>query len=227
MLRGRIVNQIPNRGVVIETNGSLLEAIWSSGVDGHGKLKVIAETAAEPLQVQQLGEDTSEHVLVTGAITQLDSLKKAARNNVSGLIAGSISSDLRAVAETFQFPIIITDGIGTQGMAKPIFQLLQESDACDASLFCKVQSDFHSRPAIIIPKSEKPKIETPRAHESIKVGRIVRILRPPYSSQAGEVVRLYTMSKTTAIGTRAHGADVKLEDGHVIFVPFANLDLMM
>jgi hypothetical protein len=43
----------------------------------------------------------------------------------------------------------------------------------------------------------------------------------------GTVVALYSHPRLTAIGTRAQGADVELQNGEVVFVPYTNLDLII
>jgi len=59
------------------------------------------------------------------------------------------------------------------------------------------------------------------------VGQKVRILRAPYASQVGEVVRLYQLAQNTSVNIKAHGVDVQLADGQVIFIPGKNFDTIV
>jgi hypothetical protein len=111
-------------------------------------------------------------------------------------------------------------------MAEPIFKMLQESDSREVTLFGGDQASEYRRPEIIILQSAIPTVDSDRTPEPIRVGQSVRILRPPYSSQVAEVVRLYARAQMTLVGTKAHGADVELTDGRIVFVPYANLDAM-
>jgi hypothetical protein len=43
----------------------------------------------------------------------------------------------------------------------------------------------------------------------------------------GIVTALYSHPRQTAIGTREPGADVALQNGEVVFVPYTNLDLII
>jgi hypothetical protein len=227
MVQGRVINQIPNRGVVLEIHGSLVQAIWGSGKEGYGKIKVAAETADAPFTAEQMGPDVVGHILVVGKGGQLEAFQRAEESSVRGIIAGSITADIYQVASSFAFPVVVTDGIGDQSMTQPIFQLLQQAVGREVSLFGRAQDHGGNRPEIIIPRPATPGVEPPPSHKPLAVGQTVRLLRSPYNNQIGKVVRLYQRAKTTPIGTRAHGADVKLSDGHIVFVPYANLDAII
>jgi len=227
MLKGRVISSIAvDRGVVIETTGSLIQAMWGSGQEGYGTIKIASETAHASLNVNGLNGETAGRILVTGKIDGVDILARAEEGNVRGLIAGSMPATICQMAASFSFPVILTDGIGDQSMAQPIFQLLQASEGREASLFGQLQDHSGNRPEIIIPLEAGPGVEAPPLNKPIAVGQTVRILRPPYSSQVGQVVRVYRHAQMTPIHTRAHGVDVRLADGHVVFIPSANLDII-
>ncbi len=135
-----------------------------------------------------------------------------------------MSAGLIEAAKKLPFPVLLTDGIGGQRMAEPIFNMLQASDSQDVTLFGSQQTGEYGRPEIIILQSALPQRAAESTPAPIRVGQMVRILRAPYSSETAEVVRLYARAQTTLVGTKAHGADVKLTDGRVDFVPYANLD---
>ncbi len=227
LIPGQVTNQIPNRGVVIETTGSRVQAVWSSSKEGYGKIKVVTQTAAESMNNSHLNEETSKHILVAGKITDLEVLKNAAKIKTQGLIVGSMPASLCQAANSLPFPVLITDGIGSQDMAEPIFRLFQKSRDREAALFGHMNEDWESRPEVILPLTGPPKNQSSGSHDSITIGKTVRILRQPFAGQVGKVARLYNYSQTTQIGTTYHGADVKLSDGRNIFVPFANLDVII
>jgi hypothetical protein len=228
MMHSRVVSQRQGRGVVLEADGSHIQAIWSSGKEGYGKLISVVNDSRDALSADSLRDDMSGHVLVAGSIDDRRGLRRALEIDVRGLIAGSITAELCQLASSLPFPIIITDGIGHQSMAQPIFQLLVESEEQEASLFGR-NDEFSSndRPEIIISLSATPKIDAPPSQQPLGVGQTVRILRAPFNSLVGEIVRLNTHLRTTNIGTKVHGADVRLPDGQVVLVPFANLDVII
>jgi hypothetical protein len=227
MVQGRIVSQVLNRGVVIEVSGSLIQAVWGSGKEGYGKIKVVTETADMPFTAEHVSGEVLDHAIVVGRVTELSALKAAEENDVRGLIAGSMPTALCQRARAFSFPIILTDGIGNQGMATPIFQLLRESEKREATLFARPPDRSGRRPEIVIPLAASGATEPPPSRQPLAIGQTVRVLRPPYASQVGKIVKLYTHLQPTPINTRSHGAKVKLTDGQVVFVPYANLDAII
>lgn len=224
MLRGRVVRIIMDRGVELEVNGSLVEAVWGSGKEAYGNLKLVTRTADAPLTSEMLDLETSNQILVVGHLDDAEVLEQAEQNEVRGIIAGSIRADILSAAEAVSFPVLITDGIGQQRMAAPIFQLFLQAEKQEATLFG--QSDRTRRPEIIIPQSGTSTAPA-RGTEPLTVGQAVRILRAPHSNEVGEIVRLYERTRTTAVLSPTHGADVQLPDGNITFVPFANLDTLI
>jgi hypothetical protein len=136
-------------------------------------------------------------------------------------------SRLIANLERFRFPVMITEGFMGQPMAEPVFQLLQQAEGREASLFGQGDSAEGSRPEIIIPLPVSQPLETVSAQApAMGVGDQVRILRAPYASQVGKVVAVHVQPRRTRIGILTTGADVALANGEVVFIPIANLDLL-
>ncbi|MCP4426210.1 MAG: hypothetical protein GY803_17100 [Chloroflexi bacterium] len=227
LVHGRVVNRVANRGIVLEINGSRIQAVWDSGKEGFGAIHVAAKTAVAPLTTNQLKEEITNRVLVTGKITQAETLETAQRAGVSGLIAGSITADLIPAARAVNYPVFAANGIGEQGMTPQIFQLLQESEARDVALFNSPPNHSGVRPEIIIPLEAVPGEDLPPVGRPLAPGQTVRILRPPFENRVGVVAHLHKHSQTTSIGIKAYGADIKLPDGRLVFAPIANLDAII
>ncbi len=227
LAKGRVVNRIANRGVVLEINGSRIQAIWDSGKEGFGVIHTTAATADAPFAAAQLEDDVNNRILVTGKITQADVLEQAEQAGVSGLIAGSIAAHLLPVAMAASYPVFVTDGIGEQGMLPQVFQLLQQSEARHVALFNSPPNQSGIRPEIVIPLEAVPGADLPSAGRPLVVGQSVRIVRRPFDNQVGVVVNLRKRAQMTPIGSRAYGADIKLSDGQVVFAPIANLDAII
>ena len=227
LARGRVVNHLGNRGVVLEINGSRIQAIWNSGKEGYGTIHVAVETAVTPFTGSQIYADVAKQVLVTGIVKDVEALEQAERAAISGLIAGSITADLLPLAKSVSFPVFITNGIGEQGMAQPIFDLLQKSEAREVALFAPPQGQSGSRSEIIIPLEVVSKDIVPPVDRPLTVGQAVRIIRPPYENQTGSVKQIFNRKQLTTIGTRVHGVEIKLVDGTAVFVPIANLEVII
>ncbi|RMG91757.1 MAG: hypothetical protein D6706_17860 [Chloroflexi bacterium] len=227
MVSGRIINQIPNRGVIIETHGALIQGLWSAGEDTFGKLMVIARTTDSRFVAAHLRAETSGHILVAGRVDDPDVLFKAEENGVRGVITGSVTATVAEAAHKLIMPIVAIDGIGKMGMTEPAFQLLKEMDGEETSLFTGISTDRTNRPEIIIPAPMQPGVEAPKVRKGISVGQQVRILRAPYAGKVGVVTRLYKHVQQTGIHTVAYGADVKLDDEHEVFIPYSNMDVLV
>ena len=225
LMKGTVSRVISERGVVIETNGALIQARWGSGREGYGRITVVAEEADEALRDEHIGIDARGTILVAGHVDTVDVLTKAEENSVRGVIVGSVSSGIIDALAEVRFPILVTDGFAGQPMAAPIFRLLQQSENREASLFGRMDN---GRTEIVIPLPASARQEAPPpAVQTVTEGQQVRILRAPYAGQVGRVVTVHNRAQSTAIGLRMTGADVALDDGSVVFVPFTNLDLLI
>ncbi|MDT8304471.1 MAG: hypothetical protein RRC07_00935 [Anaerolineae bacterium] len=226
MVEGTVHSIRPGRGVVIATSGAVIQAAWATQQEGYGRLR-IAAAGDSPLRERHIDADVRGTVLVAGCLTDVQALKAAEDNSARGVIVGSAPASLLPALHTFRFPIMITEGFMGQPMAEPLFQLLQEAEGRDASLFGQSNTSGGSRPEIIIPMPATQPLQTgaPEAAD-VKVGDRVRILRAPYASQVGKVVAVFTQPRRTSIGIQTPGADVELPDGEVVFIPDANLDLL-
>ncbi len=228
MVSGNIVNYIADRGAVIETKGCLIQGIWGSGKDSLGNLKIATRTSDTALSSGKLKDVQEGQILVAGRLDREDVLEKAAEANINGIIAGSITANLYQISPQYPYPILITDGIGLSGMTPSIFNLLQDLEGKECSVFAKYDAANNERPEIIIPQeAETPGTTATPLYKPLDVGNSVRILREPYNGLVGEVVKLYNHSQTTSINIKAPGADVKLTDGTIVFVPANNLDVFI
>ena len=222
MMHGHVVDFIANRGVLIEAKGTLIQGSWSTDREGFGAIRLVAGGPDEPLRSEHIDVDARGAILVTGRIDRGDVLEEAEENSVRGVVAGSAPATLIRALHHVRFPIVLTEGFGREGMAGPIFDLLGQSEGRDASLFAARSA----RPEIVIPLPAPQQEEATARPEPVTVGRRVRVLRAPHAGTVAEVVAVHTHSQSTAIGLRAAGAEVALSDGKVVFVPFANLDLI-
>lgn len=229
MMQGRVAALVGGRGVVLETSGSLIQAIWDNGQEGYGKIKVVASSPMAPLVVGQIGPEARETIVVAGHLNNLELLQQAEVIGLRGAVFGSAPAELCQALAHFSFPVFLTDGIGFQPMAEPIFELLQQSEEREASLLSRVSQRLGSRPEIIIPLPAAGALaeSLPNQIVPLAVGQTVRLLRAPYSSLTGEVVALYNQARPTATGLRLPGADVKLSNGEVIAVPYTNVDVIL
>lgn len=225
LVPGHITDVIAKRGVVLEVTGSVIEGVWSSPHEANGRLQLTIRSPQAPLYPEQITEESRGSIVVSGFLEDPNVLHRAKEHEVAGIIAGSITADIVALAPDMPFPILVTDGIGQQDMSPVVYDLLQQGDGQEVAIFGKL-SRKHPRPELVIPAEETSfaTSESDQNNLALHLGQTVRILRAPYNGQLGEVVKLYNRAKTTGIQTRAHGADIRLPDGTSVFIPYANLD---
>ena len=224
LVAGRIVSYIGNRGVTIETSGSLIQAAWGSGNEGVGRLKLVSNTADAMLTPDQLSVDVTGQVLAIGCLNNLELFHQAEDFGVRGLIVGSATAELCRAGEASPVPLIVTDGIGTGGMSPPIFELLQQANGRSVSLFGAYDARAGQRPEIILPQAASLGLDATTVKKTLVPGQLVRILD---AGQVGTITHIYHRLQSTTIGIKTPGVDVKLSDGQIIFVPTANLDVIV
>jgi hypothetical protein len=228
MMQGVVTSIVSNRGAILESQGSLIQALWDSGYEGYGKICFVATQPEASLSESELTADIHGCIVVSGRIDSVTTLRHLEEGGARGLIAGGASAEVTQAAGAYSFPLFLTDGIGPSPMAEPIFRLLQQSEGREASLFSRDAERPGSRPEIVIPvKASAEADKGGSGPPAVAVGRLARILRAPYASQVGRVVGLHDTPRLTALGLRASGADVQLLGGEIVFVPYANLDLIV
>jgi hypothetical protein len=226
LVAGRIVSYVSNRGVMIETSGSLIQAVWGSGHEGVGQLKIVANTPNAVLSPEHLNLDVTGQVLVIGSLNNLELFHRAEDLGVRGLIVGSASAELCQASQSSPLPLIVTDGVGVSGMSSPIFQLLQQADGRSVSLFGDYNSEAGQRPEIILPQAAALGVDAVTVKKTLEPGQLVRILGKTKAVQVGTVKHVYNRLQQTAVGMKVPGVDVELPDGQTMFVPMANLDVI-
>ncbi len=227
LMAGNVVNFIPDQGVVLETSGSLIQGVWANGREGFGAIRNVSMMPDFSLTADHIDDDDSENILAAGKIDRLDTLTQAEFVGVRGIIAGSMSAELCRASLSLSYPIILTEGAGRQAMSLPIFELLQEMERKPASLFGRYRAEEGQRPEIVVAQPATVGTEAPKLVRSVETGQKARILRAPFASQVGEVVRLYQLAQKTPVNMKAHGVDVQLPDGRVVFIPGKNFDTIV
>ena len=227
MVHGRVVNYETNQGVSLEIVGALIQAVWAVGDITMGTLHLTTDQPYGPLQAENIPDNITNLVLAAGTINDAELLANLADQNVRGLIAGSMPSHICETAASLGLSIILTDGIGKQCMAEPIYQLLHELVDEDVSLFTEYNPVIGERPEIIVPRPGVPKIESSPYNKPLTVGDLVRIIKPPYPSQIGIIVKLLNNKQSTVGSIKVNGAIVRQTNGQEMFVPTANIDLFI
>ena len=223
---GTVVEVIPNRGVMIQTAGALVQGIWGNGRIDSGSLVNIAEKPDGVLTADRLDVSLRGSVLLAGMVKDAETLKAAAELPVRGLILSSIYPSFLPVAREMRYPIVVTDGFGPVPMNSAAFRLLSTNSKRDVTVNAEVYDRYSgARPEVIItlPVNDPP---APRNVETFAPGLQVRLRRPPFMAAIGTITAMKPGLTTLPSGLHARAADVKLDNGENVVVPLVNLEVV-
>lgn len=228
LVRGTVISAMAGYGVVIETYGAMIQAAWGSGKEAFGVIKVVTAGASDPLTADDIDVGCRGAILIGGGMLDEGALRQATQMQVRGLVAGSMHARLAEATYDLPYPVVITEGLGTLPMAEAIFALLKSNEGRECALDGRTPGGADGgRPDIIIPlpvNSAPPPL--PVHGSPVRVGSRVRALRAPYTGAVGEVRVLHDRARPLPIGEHLPGAEVDLEGHGVVFVPYANLELI-
>lgn len=238
---GKVVDIIPNEGVIIDTNAAFIQGIFGISGEKHGQLKVIVDSPDETLTDQMI---TSEHrgkIIVGGSFITLEAMRKAIEKGVTGIVVGGINAaDLTnflgyriGVAITGEEDIgttlIVTEGFGRMRMSYRTFEYLRSSDGQEVAINGATQIRAGVlRPEVIIPHpyQRAEKSEVSELGGGMKPGTPVRIIREPYFGRLGTVVSLPVELQRAETESLVRVVEVELEDGGNVMVPRANVEII-
>ena len=237
---GKVIEVLPTEGAVIETNAAFIQGIFGVGGETHGKIKVAVDSPDKELTADYIRSEDKGTILIGGSRVTLEALKKAAEVGASCIVTGGILyKDLTTllggeigVAITGQeevgFTLIITEGFGKMMMSQRTFNLLRRFEGYMASVNGATQIRAGVlRPEIVI--SHKGGYEQAHSEEldaGIVLGTTVRIIGQPYFGVIGRVVRLPAELQQVETRSYVRVLDVELEDGRVVTVPRANVEII-
>ncbi len=240
---GRVVEVIPQQGVVVETDCSLVQGIFGIGGETWGEIVMAVTSPDEELTPRHLIPDMKGKVVVGGSFVSSDGLARAKEIGVAGLVVGGIhDKDLRVLlgydlgvaitgTEQVGFTLILTEGFGAIPMAGKTFMLLSAHKGQPASISGATQIRAGViRPEIIIPK----RAETSSDHgtvaesqrEGIRIGDQVRIIRDPLFGKIGEVSSLPFDLQKIPTESDVRVMEVRFGDGSTAVIPRTNIELI-
>jgi hypothetical protein len=226
-LSGQIMQIVPERGVVIQTAGALIQGVWGNGRIETGMLVNLMEKPDSVLEVGRLDVSLRGSVLLAGMVRDAETLRAAAELPVRGLILSSLQPSLIPFALQMRYPILAMDGIGKLPMNSAAYRLLTTNAQREATVNAEMFDRYSgARPEVIVPLPVSVEPAQPNDMETFAPGQQVRLRAAPHFGMIASLVRLHTGSVTLPSGLRAHAADVRLENGEEILVPLANLEVV-
>jgi len=240
-VRGRIENVIEAEGVVVATQGALVQGIFGIGGETFGRLQMACTSASDVITADMISDEHRGTVLVGGSLVTGDALKKAISAGVKAVVVGGFDDkDLRTFlgrdlgvaitgSEELGITLVVTEGFGRIDMAERTFQLLKSRQGMEASVNGATQIRAGViRPEVIIPgeqlssESEAPEQTRP----GLSIGTPIRMIRQPYFGRLAKVVDLPAELTVLESGSKARVLEVELDDGRHAMVPRANVELI-
>jgi hypothetical protein len=224
---GTVVEVIPERGVVIQTAGGLVQGVWGNGRTASGLMVNLMETPEGELSAGRLDVSLRGSIILAGKIKNAETLEVAGELPVRGLILSSISPALLSKAREMRYPIMVTDGFGSLPMNSAAYKLLSTNAKRDVTINAEMFDRYTgARPEVIIPLPTASDPPALREVDTFAPGLQVRMRRPPFMGMIGSIVSLKPGLTTLASGLRAPAAEVKLENDKIVIAPLVNLEVV-
>ncbi len=237
---GKVVEVIPEEGVIIETQAALVQGIFGVGGERYGEIKVVVNSPRDVLTAEQIDSSCKDKIVVGGSLVTLDALHKAGEVGATGVVAGGIvDTDLIeylgydigvAITGTEDIPItvVLTEGFGEIRMAEKTFSMLNELNGKMASINGATQIRAGvMRPELIVENPGEEVVEDNQIDANgMGEGTLIRIIRAPYFGKIATVESLPPELQAVESETMVRVLFAKLEDGTVVRVPRANVELI-
>jgi hypothetical protein len=224
-ITGMVTEVMPDRGVIIETSGALVQGVWGNGKIELGLLLSLANTPDMELTRSNLDISMRGAVVLAGTCQKADALQAAGELPLRGLILSSMNADLIPIANQLPLPVIVLEGFGRAAMDSASYRLLTSSEKRDVCLNAAAWDAYSGeRPEVIIPlpADGSPPVES----TEYRAGQTVRLIGMPYTGQLATLEQLRPGQTRLSNGMRAPAAAVRLENNELVVVPLANLDVL-
>lgn len=220
-----IVTEIlPFRGVVMETNGALIQGVWGNQRTANGPLIIKMNDVHEELTTDKIDVTYRGSILMGGYCQQKEVFQAAEELNLKGLILSSMSASLITIAKNCKIPILLIEGFGTIPMNERAFELIKSNEGNVASINSIYDSKKEEKPELIIQVSVEGSPTSEKA--SLKKGSVVRINSGEYQGKAAVVKKMNETKSKLPSGISTICGIVELNDEDLISIPLANLDIL-
>ncbi|HMB68270.1 MAG TPA: hypothetical protein VKU85_03125 [bacterium] len=240
---GTVVEVRPEEGVVVETNGSLIQGIFGIGGETFGEICMVAAQPDEVLEASSISPEHEGKIIVGGSLVTSTALEKAISCGVKGVVAGGI--DDSTIKEFLGYDIgvaitgtedkgvtvVVTEGFGQIHMAHTTFDLLRSREGRKASINGATQIRAGViRPEVVVPLEGQRAEGGPAASVvagGLEPGTRIRIIREPHFGGLGHVVELPAQLQKMPSEASVRVLTVELEEGgqrHTL--PRANVEII-
>jgi hypothetical protein len=222
-----VVDLIPERGVILQTYGALVQGVWGNGRIGQGDIRLLSSEPEVELNHQDLKDQWAGSILAGDYCSDPTIFKIAAQMSVKGIVLASMHPALVPLAMQSSLPVILIEGFGRHPMNAVAHEILATYDGLPAALNAETWDVLaESRPELIIPHDSYQEGLSRPPIDFFAPGKRVRIIGLSRLGQVGTLVDLVG-EVTLPNGLRAASARIQLENGETPNIPLANLELLV
>ena len=239
---GKITEVIEDEGVIIETEGVMVQGILGVGGENQGELVKVTSSHNDELTHSMIEVEHKGKIIIGGSFLNLQTFKKAKEVGVAGIVSGGFDyTDLSKIlgyslgvaitgSEEIGPSLIITEGFGQISMAARTYELLIFNEGKFGSINGSTQIRAGViRPEILIPyeKLDGAGEEYDESDLAISEGSLIRVIRAPYFGKVGTVKSLPHELAKMESETLVRVAEIEFEDGSIEIIPRANLEMIL
>jgi len=239
-VEGEVAEVIPNEGVVVETEASLVQGIFGVGGEVRGEIHVITDTPDRPLTAKDINENCRGKVAVGGSLITSEVIESGLRHGVKAIVSGGVEdATLRKFlgydigvaitgSERKGVTLVVTEGFGRMRMADKTYKLLKSLEGKRASVNGATQIRAGViRPEVIVPQPKSKEVQKQNVAESgLELGMAVRIIRQPRFGAIGKVTSLPVELQLVESEAKVRVLEVQLETGEKVLLPRANVEII-
>jgi hypothetical protein len=238
---GKVVEIIPNEGVVVETEAALIQGIFGLAGEAHAELVVVGKSPDAVLQAADLAPAHAGKIVIGGGLTNLAAMRRAIELGVAGVVVGGFSyQDVKELlgydvgvavtgTEELGTTLVLTEGFGGISMAAATYELLTRHAGRSASISGATQIRAGViRPEVIIPDPiEAPASAAVNGHAvGLEIGAPVRVIRAPHFGAIGAVSALPVELQKMPSETMVRVVEVDIQGQGTVVIPRANVEVI-
>ncbi len=229
-INGTVTRVIANRGVIMEANGTIVEAACGFG-EAHGLFKRLVDAPDESITADDLDLNLQNTIILAGQSVDEAVLRKADEVGVRGLVVGSIDATLRHLNPPPKVCVVATEGFGEIPMSLYTFGILKNLQGRDASIrgIMPTIASPDELPVILAPtgKPNPPgSTDEPKKIPSLAIGNYVRITRGEFMGKIASVESLPIPPRPCESGIVVPVASLMIE-GIICHIPLVNLEQIL
>ena len=241
---GEVVEVVPEYGVLIESQVSLIQGIFGIGGEAYGPIRIASHDVHAPLTADHLQDDMQGQIVVGGARMTAEAIQKAIELKVAAVVSGGIDDqDLRDIlgydlgvaitgTEKIGTTLMITEGFGDIAMAQRTHDLFCQREGLQAAVNGATQIRAGvMRPEVVIPLQDYHEdinevVEGGAVAAVLEPGVMVRLIRDPYFGKIGKVIDLPHEPQMLESGSKARVLTVACNSEEQFVVPRANVEII-